>query len=60
MKTDTDVQMTIRMPANVHAQLLEVARHNDRSVSQLVREFAREYISKNAQSDLFAAHGQTR
>jgi hypothetical protein len=48
------------MPANIHARLLEVARHNDRSVAQLVREFAREYISKNAQGDLFAAHGQTR
>lgn len=45
MKKEPEIQTTFRIPASLHAGLARIAEKEDRSMSQIFREFARNYIA---------------
>jgi len=48
-------RLNVRVDAHLVDAFLAVAAANDRTASQLVRDFMREYVRKNGQIDLFGA-----
>lgn len=44
--------VTARVPADLKKAFDDAASRNDRTASQLIRDFMREYVRKNAQGDL--------
>lgn len=44
--------VTARVPADLKKAFDEAASRNDRTASQLIRDFMREYVRANAQGDL--------
>lgn len=55
MKNEKETTYGIRLPENLLKTFEATARGNDRTGAQLVRDFMREYIKKNAQGDLLKA-----
>lgn len=47
-------QLTVQMDSELYETFSKVAKGNDRSMGVLVRDFAKDYIKKNAQGDLFS------
>lgn len=47
-----DTTFTFRIPPELKQAFEAVAKANDRSGSQLLRDFIRDYVKKNAQGDL--------
>ena len=45
--------MTLRVAPELKKAFEAAAKSNDRTSSQLVRDFMREYVKKNAQGSLF-------
>jgi len=52
MKKKTPPPMQIRVDSNLKDQFIACARSNDRTGSQLVRDFMRDYVKKNSQQNL--------
>ena len=50
---DKKTTLTIRLDGNLRWAFERAAKGNDRSCSQLLRDFMREYVKKHAQSDIF-------
>lgn len=48
-------RLNVRVDAHLVDAFFAVAAANDRTASQLVRDFMREYVRKNGQIDLFGA-----
>lgn len=46
-------QLTLTMDSDLYDSFQRVADANDRPMAQLVRDFAKEYVKKNGQGDLF-------
>lgn len=46
-------QLTVQMDNDLYESFKRVAKDNDRSMGLLVREFAKNYVKKNGQGDLF-------
>lgn len=51
--SSTDSRYEIRIDKSLKAAYLLACSRNDRDGSQLIRDFIREYVAKNAQEDLF-------
>lgn len=45
----------IRIPKTLKQAYLQAAKRNDRDGAQLIRDFIRDYVQKNAQPELFPA-----
>jgi predicted transcriptional regulator len=46
------ITVTVRVPGDLKRAFDAAAAENDRTASQLLRDFMREYVRKNAQGDL--------
>lgn len=46
------ITVTVRVPGDLKRAFDAAATENDRTASQLLRDFMREYVRKNAQGDL--------
>lgn len=46
-------QLTVQMDDDLYESFKKAAQNNDRSMGLLVRDFAKEYIQKHKQGDLF-------
>ena len=46
------ITVTVRVPGDLKRAFDAAAAANDRTASQLLRDFMREYVRKNAQGDL--------
>lgn len=49
---DEKISITFRTEASLRDAFERAARGNDRTVSQLLRDFMREYVKRHAQGDL--------
>lgn len=52
---DYQTTITARAPESLKRAFEAAAAANDRTASQLIREFMRDYVQKNAQGDLLKA-----
>lgn len=50
--SDETTLVTARVPADLKKAFDDAAKRNDRTASQLIRDFMREYVRANAQGDL--------
>lgn len=53
MSEEKKRQLTVQMDSDLYESFKRVAKDNDRSMGLLVREFAKNYVKKNGQGDLF-------
>lgn len=53
MSRNKEKGFTIRLDEDLLISFQSVAKQNDRTASQLIRDFMRDYVRKNAQADLF-------
>lgn len=53
-KVKKEKGFTMRIDEDLLNSFQSVAKQNDRTASQLIRDFMRDYIRKNAQADLFS------
>lgn len=53
MSEEKKRQLTVQMDNDLYESFKRVAKDNDRSMGLLVREFAKNYVKKNGQGDLF-------
>lgn len=52
-KQEKKRQLTVQMDNDLYESFQKAAKANDRSMGLLVRDFAKDYVKKNAQGDLF-------
>ena len=45
--------MNIKIDDDLKKSFLEICKANDKSGSQVIRDFIRKYVAKNGQGDLF-------
>jgi len=50
---DSETQLRVRLPEPLHQRFLAICREQDQNASQVIRAYIREYVSKNAQGDLW-------
>lgn len=53
VEVNKDKVLNVRADANLIEAFKHAASNNDRTVSQLIRDFMREYVKKHGQTDLF-------
>jgi len=53
MEDNKEKRLNIRAEAHLVDAFIAAAANNDRTASQLIRDFMREYVKKHGQIDLF-------
>jgi hypothetical protein len=53
MEKSTEKRLNVRAEAHLIDAFVAAAIGNDRTASQLIRDFMREYVKKHGQTDLF-------
>lgn len=53
MEKEKEKRLNVRAEAHLVEAFIAAAEANDRTASQLIRDYMREYVKKHGQTDLF-------
>lgn len=53
MENSKEKRLNVRADAHLIDAFVAAAANNDRTASQLIRDFMREYVKKHGQTDIF-------